>query len=220
MFTDYNKLIKSMDEAYNADSSKGYEPLTDDEKSAMTDDEVEKWEAKIKDSLLRKDDTLSSIINTMKNDMASSFTINGKSYALSSFGIATQGYFASGENEKGVYHIDGDSDDSVTSGNDDKLRAAIAGDPETVVSFFSQLFSKVYTDLGNKMATSSVSSAYTVYNDKQMNKQYSEYTTKISDAESKITTWEDYYYSKFSAMESALSKLNSQTSSMSGLFGN
>ena len=214
MFTEYNKLIKSMDEAYNADSSKGYEPLTDDEKSAMTDDEVEKWETKI------KDDTLSSIINTMKNDMASSITINGKSYALSSFGIATQGYFASGENEKGVYHIDGDSDDSVTSGNDDKLRAAIAGDPETVVSFFSQLFSKVYTDLGNKMATSSVSSAYTVYNDKQMNKQYSEYTTKISDAESKITTWEDYYYSKFSAMESALSKLNSQTSSMSGLFGN
>ena len=220
MFTEYNKLIKSMDEAYNADSSKGYEPLTDDEKSAMTDDEVEKWETKIKDSLLRKDDTLSSIINTMKNYMASSITINGKSYALSSFGIATQGYFASGENEKGVYHIDGDSDDSVTSGNDDKLRAAIAGDPETVVSFFSQLFSKVYTDLGNKMATSSVSSAYTVYNDKQMNKQYSEYTTKISDAESKITTWEDYYYSKFSAMESALSKLNSQTSSMSGLFGN
>lgn len=220
MFTEYNKLIKSMDEAYNADSSKGYEPLTDDEKSAMTDDEVEKWETKIKNSLLRKDDTLSSIINTMKNDMASSITINGKSYALSSFGIATQGYFASGENEKGVYHIDGDSDDSVTSGNDDKLRAAIAGDPETVVSFFSQLFSKVYTDLGNKMATSSVSSAYTVYNDKQMNKQYSEYTTKISDAESKITTWEDYYYSKFSAMESALSKLNSQTSSMSGLFGN
>ena len=219
MFTDYNKLIKSMDEAYNADSSKGYEPLTDDEKSAMTDDEVEKWETKIKNSLLRKDDTLSSIINTMKNDMASSFTINGKSYALSSFGIATQGYFSSGENEKGVYHIDGDSDDSVSSGNDDKLRAAIASDPETVVSFFSQLATKLYTDLGNKMATSSVSSAYTVYNDKQMTKQYSEYTTKISDAETKITTWEDYYYSKFSAMESALSKLNSQTSSMSGLFG-
>ena len=219
MFTEYNKLIKSMDEAYNADSSKGYEPLTDDEKSAMTDDEVEKWETKIKDSLLRKDDTLSSIINTMKNDMASSFTINGKSYALSSFGIATQGYFSSGENEKGVYHIDGDSDDSISSGNDDKLRAAIASDPETVVSFFSQLATKLYTDLGNKMATSSVSSAYTVYNDKQMNKQYSEYTTKISDAETKITTWEDYYYSKFSAMESALSKLNSQTSSMSSLFG-
>ncbi len=52
-----------------------------------------------------------------------------------------------------------------------------------------------------------------------MNTQYSEYNTKISDAESKVSTWEDYYYSKFSAMESALAKLNSQSSSMSGLFG-
>ena len=219
MFTEYNKLIKSMDEAYNADSSKGYEPLTDEEKDAMSDTEVEKWETKIKDSLLRKDDTLNSVANTLKNDMASSFIINGKSYALSSFGISTLGYFASGENEKGVYHIDGDKDDTTTSGNEDKLRAAIASDPETVVSFFSQLCTKVYTDLGNKMASSSVSSAYTIYNDKQMNTQYSEYNTKISDAESKVSTWEDYYYSKFSAMESALAKLNSQSSSMSGLFG-
>ncbi len=219
MFTEYNKLIKSMDEAYNADSSKGYEPLTDEEKDAMSDKEVEKWETKIKDSLLRKDDTLNSVANTLKNDMASSFIINGKSYALSSFGISTLGYFASGESEKGVYHIDGDKDDTTTSGNEDKLRAAIASDPETVVSFFSQLCTKVYTDLGNKMASSSVSSAYTIYNDKQMNTQYSEYNTKISDAESKVSTWEDYYYSKFSAMESALAKLNSQSSSMSGLFG-
>lgn len=219
MFTEYNKLIKSMDEAYNADSSKGYEPLTDEEKDAMSDKEVEKWETKIKDSLLRKDDTLNSVANTLKNDMASSFIINGKSYALSSFGISTLGYFASGENEKGVYHIDGDKDDTTTSGNEDKLRAAIASDPETVVSFFSQLCTKLYTDLGNKMASSSVSSAYTIYNDKQMNTQYSEYNKKISDAESKVSTWEDYYYSKFSAMESALAKLNSQSSSMSGLFG-
>ena len=219
MFTEYNKLIKSMDEAYNADSSKGYETLTDEEKDAMSDKEVEKWETKIKDSLLRKDDTLNSVANTLKNDMASSFIINGKSYALSSFGISTLGYFASGENEKGVYHIDGDKDDTTTSGNEDKLRAAIASDPETVVSFFSQLCTKLYTDLGNKMASSSVSSAYTIYNDKQMNTQYSEYNTKISDAESKVSTWEDYYYSKFSAMESALAKLNSQSSSMSGLIG-
>ena len=118
----------------------------------MSDKEVEKWETKIKDSLLRKDDTLNSVANTLKNDMASSFIINGKSYALSSFGISTLGYFASGENEKGVYHIDGDKDDTTTSGNEDKLRAAIASDPETVVSFFSQLCTKAYTILVTKMA--------------------------------------------------------------------
>ena len=215
---DYNDLVKSVDVAYNAASSKGYEPLTSDEKDAMSDDEVKKWEEKIKDSLLRKDSTLGSVLDTMKNDMARSFKVGDKSYSLSSFGIATLGYFNSPENETGVYHIDGDKDDSKTSANTDKLREMISNDPDTVISFFSQLSTQLYTDLGKKMAASSTSSAYTIYNDKQMNIQYSEYNTKISEAEDKVTTWEDYYYSKFSAMESALAKMNAQSSSLTGLF--
>lgn len=217
-FKEYNALIKSMDEAYNASSSKGYEPLTSDEKEAMSEDEVKEWEKKIKDSLLRKDATLGSASSSMKNLMAQSFEINGKKYSLASFGIKTQGYFDAADNEKGVYHIDGDKDDDVSSGNDDKLRAAIASDPDTVISFFSQLATSVYNDLSKKMASSSVSSAYTLYNDKQMTKEYTSYTTKISDKEDEITKWEDYYYKKFSSMESALAKLNQTQSSLAGYF--
>ena len=217
-FKEYNTLIKSMDEAYNASSSKGYEPLTSDEKEAMTDDEVEKWEKKIKDSLLRKDATLGSASSSMKNLMSQSFEINGKKYSLATFGIKTLGYFDAADNEKGVYHIDGDKDDDVSSGNDDKLRAAIANDPETVISFFSQLATSVYNDLSKKMSSSSVSSAYTLYNDKQMTKEYTSYTSKISDKEDEITKWEDYYYKKFSSMESALAKLNQTQSSLAGYF--
>ena len=216
---DYNDLVKSVDVAYNAASSKGYEPLTSDEKDAMSDDEVKKWEEKIKDSLLRKDSTLGSVLDTMKNDMAKSFKVGDKSYSLSSFGISTLGYFSSPENETGVYHIDGNKDDTYTSANTDKLKSMIASDPDTVITFFSQLASQLYKDLGSKMTASSTSSAYTIYNDKQMNTQYSEYNTKISEAEDKVTKWEDYYYSKFSAMESALAKMNAQSSSLSGLFG-
>ena len=217
-FKDYNDLVKSVDVAYNAASSKGYEPLTSDEKDAMSDDEVKKWEEKIKDSLLRKDSTLGSVLDTMKNDMARSFKVGDKSYSLSSFGISTLGYFSSPENETGVYHIDGNKDDTYTSANTDKLKSMIASDPDTVITFFSQLASQLYKDLGSKMTASSTSSAYTIYNDKQMNTQYSEYNTKISEAEDKVTTWEDYYYSKFSAMESALAKMNAQSSSLTGLF--
>ncbi|MDY5806149.1 MAG: flagellar filament capping protein FliD [Lachnospira sp.] len=217
-FKEYNTLIKSMDEAYNASSSKGYEPLTSDEKEAMTEDEVKEWEKKIKDSLLRKDATLGSASSSMKNLMAQSFEINGKKYSLASFGIKTLGYFDAADNEKGMYHIDGDKDDDVSSGNDDKLRAAIANDPETVISFFSQLATSVYNDLSKKMASSSVSSAYTLYNDKQMTKEYTSYSSKISDKEDEITKWEDYYYKKFSSMESALAKLNQTQSSLAGYF--
>ena len=70
LISGYNSILKEMNTLYYADSSKGYEPLTDDEKDAMTDTEIEKWEKKIKDSLLRRDDTLSGIMSTVKNSMA------------------------------------------------------------------------------------------------------------------------------------------------------
>ena len=220
MLSEYNELIKTLDTAYNAESAKGYEPLTDDEKESMSDDEVEKWETKIKDSLLRRDGTLDSVISSMKNTMLAGITIDGKSYNLSTFGISTGSYFSSGTNEKGVFHIDGDEDDSTSKGNEDKLKAAIANDSDTVIKFFSQLANNLYSTLNKKLGTSNSMSSYmSIYNDKEMATQYSEYKSKISDQETKISTWEDYYYKKFSRMESALASLNSQASSISGLFG-
>lgn len=216
---EYNALIKEMDTLFNAASSKGYEPLTDEEKDALSDTEVEKWEKKIKDSLLRRDSTLSGVISTMKMAMSTSYNIGGKAYSLSSFGISTLGYFASGENEKGVYHIDGDSDDGSTSGKKDKLRAAIANDPDTVVSFFQQLSQGLYDKLTKKMASSSVSSAYTIYNDKQMKKTYERYDDTIEKWEEKLTNIENKYYKQFAAMETALAKLQSSTSALSSLMG-
>ena len=58
----YNSALSEMNKYYYADSSRGYDPLTDDQKEAMSDEEVEKWETKIKDSLLRRDSTLSGIL--------------------------------------------------------------------------------------------------------------------------------------------------------------
>lgn len=216
---EYNAMIKAMDTAYNAPSAKGYEPLTSEEKEAMTDDEIEKWEQKIKDSILRKDGILGNASSALKTNMTTAIEINGKKYSLSSFGIKTLGYFDSGDNEKGVFHIDGDSDDPQTKGADDKLRAAIANDPETVISFFTQLATEVYNDLGKRMSTSSLSSIYTIYNDKEMSVEYSRYNTKISDKEDEIAKWEDFYYRKFSRMESALAALNSQSSSLTSFLG-
>ena len=41
--------------------------------------------------------------------------------------------------EEYAYHIDGDSDDTATSGNDDKLMAMINSDPDTVVSLYATI---------------------------------------------------------------------------------
>lgn len=217
--TQYNALINEMTSLYNADSAKGYEPLTDEEKDAMSDTEVEKWEEKIKAALLRRDDTLDSITNVMTNAMAKGVKIGDKNYYLSSFGIKTLGYLNAPENEHYAYHIDGDEDDSATSGNADKLMAAIAEDPETVVEFMQGMANNLYDAVDAKMRSTALRTTYTVYNDKEMASEYSDYTDLITKWEEKLTAKEDYYYNKFSQMETALSKLNSQTSSLTGLFG-
>ena len=72
---EYNSLINEMDKLYNAESAGKYEPLTDEEKSVLSDAEVEKWEKKIKDSLLRKDSDLDSISSAMRNAMLQTFDI-------------------------------------------------------------------------------------------------------------------------------------------------
>ena len=254
-FSNYNTLINSMTEKYNADSSKGYEPLTDDEKDEMSDTEIEKWEQKIKDALLRRDSTLSSVMSTFSNSLSKSYYIldgaaatynstkggyvykgevvatsqseldswadaNGaKKYSLSSFGIKTLGYIYAAENEQYAYHIDGDEDDSNTSSNTDKLRAAISDDPETVMAFFAALISDTYTSVSDKMSRTSLSSAYTVYNDKQMDKEISEIDDMIDKWQERLEELEEYWYSKFSAMETALAQLQAEQSSMASLLG-
>lgn len=217
--TSYNNIINKMTKLYNADSAKNYEPLTDDEKSEMSDSEIEKWETKIKDSLLRRDSTLSTVMSAMTTAMSGGATVNGKTYFLSNFGISTLGYMNAAENEQNAYHIDGDEDDENTSGNTDKLMTALNSDPDTVMDFMKQMATNLYNAIDKQMTSTTLRSKYSIYNDKEMTTQYKNYTTTIKEWETKISDKEDYYYKKFSSMESALSKLNSQTSSLSGLIG-
>lgn len=219
-FKEYNDLIKEMDTLYNADSAKGYEPLTDEEKDEMSDDEIEKWEKKIKDALFRRDSNLGSVITSMKTAMLGNFTINGTKYNLASFGIETLGYFESEKNERGVYHIAGDADDSNSADKDDKLKAMIANDPDTVMSFFSQLVKGMKSTLEDKMkAIEDYRSKYKIYDDKKMKSDYDDYSSKIKKQEQKLQDLEDRYYKQFSAMEKAMTELNSKQSSLSSLFG-
>ena len=217
---EYNALIKEMDELFNADSAKGYEPLTDEEKEAMSDKEIEKWEEKIKGSILRRDDNLSSVMNMMTTAMGKSFELSdGKRYSLASFGIHTQGYLDAAENEGYVLHIDGDSEDEVTAGKSDRLLAAIQKDPDMVQEFFQKLSDNLYTKLDKKMKSTTMNSKYSIYNDKKMQRDYDDYTKTIKKWEEKVTAMEDYYYKKFTAMEKALATLQNSTNALSGLLG-
>ncbi|MBE5906058.1 MAG: hypothetical protein E7277_04570 [Lachnospiraceae bacterium] len=218
-FKDYNELINFMTKGYNAESAKDYEPLTDEEKDEMSDTEVEKWEKKIKDSLFRRDQQLSSIMSVMTTSMSKGYQINGKTYHLSSFGIETMGFLNAADGEQNAYHIAGNADDSAYASKTDKLKKMIEEDPETVQEFFKNLASDLYSTLTKKMGSSSLSSALTIYNDKEMDNQLKNIETSIKDWEKKITTYEDKWYDKFAQMEKAMTELNAQQTQLSSLLG-
>lgn len=211
--------MNEMDKLYNADSAKGYDPLTDEEKDSMSDKEVEKWETKIKDALLRRDSTLNTVSSAMKEIMASSFTVNGKTMSLADFGIETLGYFNAADNEKNAYHINGDADDENVKSKTNTLQEMISSDPDSVVAFFTQLGKSLNSKMKDLMGRTDYSSSNTVYDDKKMKTDYDSYTTKIKEAEEKLQDYEDKWYSKFSRMETALAKLQSNSSAITGLLG-
>ena len=213
---EYNSVMKEMNTLYNADSAKGYEPLTSEEKEAMSDDDVKLWEDKIKNSLLRSDSTLSSIMSSMRSAMMSTVEYDGKTYALSSFGIITSTDYTEG----GLLHIYGDADDSVYSAKDDKLKKALDEDPDAVIATLTGVFGKLRETMSQKMSATKYSSSLTFYNDIKMKSDVKSYDDEIEDWEDRLAEMEDSYYSKFTAMETALAKLQSQQSSMSSLFGN
>ena len=211
---EYNSVMKEMNTLYNADSAKGYEPLTSEEKEAMSDDDVKLWEDKIKNSLLRSDSTLSSIMSSMRSAMMSTVEYDGKTYALSSFGIMTSTDYTEG----GLLHIYGDADDSVYSAKDDKLKKALDEDPDAVIATLTGVFGKLRETMSQKMSATKYSSSLTFYNDIKMKSDVKSYEDEIEDWEDRLAEMEDSYYSKFTAMETALAKLQSQQSSMSSLF--
>lgn len=212
---EYNNILGEMNKLYNADSARGYEPLSDEEKEAMSDDQVKLWEDKIKDSLLRRDNTLGSLIDTMRSTLQSTVTIDGKSYSLATFGIMTSSDYT----EKGLLHIFGDEDDTTYAEETNKLKAALAEDPELVEKVLSGVMGNLSDVMMNKMKGTSLSSALTFYNDKEMKKTIKGYEDDIKKWEAKLQEIEERYYKQFSAMEVALSKLNSQSNYLASMLG-
>ncbi len=207
----YNEILKEMNDLYYADSARGYDPLSDDEREAMTDDQIEKWEKKIKDSLLRRDSTLGSLTGAMKNALLTSVEVDGKRYSLSSFGVGTSSIYT----ERGLLHIKGDSEDTLYASDTNKLMAALEDDPDTVMQVFSGVAKNLYKTMQDKMKKTSLSSALTFYNDVYMKNQIIAYNKQISKDEEKLTDLEDKYYKQFAAMETAMAKMQSQQNSLS-----
>lgn len=213
----YNDIVKEMNTLYDAPAAKGYAPLSDDEKEKMSDDQVTKWETKIKDSILRRDSTIGELKDSMRSALGGLIDVGGKSYSLASYGIQTSKVYS----ENGLLHIAGDSEDALYGSSPDKLMKALQEDPDTTTAAISGIMTNLYNTMSEKMkAIPNFRSALTFYNDKVMDKMQTQYKTEIKTQEKKLTEMENRYYKQFTAMEKAMANMQSQTSALNGMLGN
>ncbi len=233
--TTYNGLIESLNSKIEETRDYDYEPLTDDEKEALSDDEIEKWEKYAKLGILHSDSTISTLLTSMRTALYES--VEGVDLSLSDIGIQTSSNYQDG----GKLVID-----------DDKLTDALENNFEDVVDLFTSSSDKEYLDtdnaserysenglanrindiLQNSLRTTRDSSGLkgTLLEKAGISGDVTEFdnslSEKISDYEDRIESlWDLYYdkedalYLKFANMEAALSELQSQSSSLASALG-
>lgn len=221
----YNELIDEMNKYYN-EKDAGYDALTEDERSKLSDTQIEKWEEKAKQGLLRRDSTLQTLLSGMRTTLNQGVQVtmadgSTKTMTLASLGIVTGDY-----TENGKLHILGDEDDDQYSSETNTLKNLLESGSDIVgqviggTTSTSGVGTQMYDYLRKSMTRiEGVRSTQTFYNDKTLDSEIDDYDDDIDKWDEKLQNLEDKYYDQFSKMESAMAKLQSQQSYLSSLFG-
>lgn len=218
---DYNTLLQGINTKLYEKRDKSFMPLTDDQKKGMTDDQITTWEKKAKTGLLKGDSDLQRIASEMKSAMSS--VMSGSSAYLENIGIKPVKNYAE---KNGTLTVD-----------ETKLTKALQDNALNVKDLFSRAESKDGTDKGGVLTrlASALKSEFKV-SDSSLSKkaglegtstQYSNLLTTsinakktlIASLNTKYTQKENALYKKYSALETAMQKLNSQQSSLTSMLG-
>lgn len=118
---EYNKIVEKMGNVIGERSNRNYQPLTSDEKEAMTEKEIELWEERAKKGLLYRDDTINKTLSNLRGSLYDKLAdASGTFSHISEIGITTEKYTSGSVG--GKLAID-----------EDKLRAALNSDADSVL---------------------------------------------------------------------------------------
>lgn len=187
--------------------SKDYPPLTEEQRESMSDDQITAWEKKAKSGLLQRDGDLT----TLSADLKAAFytAIGGSGKTASAIGITTGSYFDT--TNKGKLVLDTNALTQALESNPEQVVAMFTGGSSTAASSEQGLIYKIKNALNTY--TKAASSAVTANETK-----ISDIDKKVSTLQDKLDDMADRYYEKFSQMETALSKMNTQSSYITQLF--
>ncbi len=221
---DYNQLIddvyKHIGTARKKDSKDNYyEPLTDEEKEAMTTEQIEKWEEAAKAGVIYNDSTISGVMSQIRTALYNSVTLDdGTRFGLFNMGIKTSSDYAA----HGKLEIDEDAFDAAFEKNPEAIEKLFTDSENGIMQKVNTVFDNaVRTNSQNPgslvrkagLATGLTATKNTMYNEMQS------ISNRIKQLQEKYTAKEEYWWKVFTNLESAMSDLNSQSNYLASYLG-
>lgn len=219
MIKDYNEIIKLVNDEITTKPNRSYEPLTDEQKEQMTEDQIKKWEEKAKAGMLFNDSDLRGISDSLRFIFESG---SSDKAMLESFGISTSSNY--GDNGKLVF-------------DETKFRAALESNPEDLQKLFTKTADSATGEKGGVMARiTSVTDKYasttsatkgiliekagsiyapTSILNNYLQKSVDSINDYITRLQGQLKTETDRYVKQFTSLESLISQMNSQSSWLS-----
>lgn len=249
---EYNKLIDGFNSKLSEKTYRDFQPLTDEQKEAMSETDIKLWEEKAKSGLLKNDETMTRMMQTIRQDIYQKVEGFGSIYEL---GITTGSWRDNGkltidetklkdalrnDSEKVLNTLfkTSDTPEVTISKNDtpeqraekqiqiDKRKA----ESGAFIRIFDGLTSGI-KDIVDKSGPGSEASLlrsvksnilieYVTSGSRSLiDKDVSEIDKRISRETERLASLEERYWKQFTALEKAMSQMNSQSSWLSQQFG-
>lgn len=213
---DYNTMLDKLNSLYNEKQYSDYDVLTKSQENGMTADQISKWNEKAKSGLLYHDQTLGKIISNLREAIYTPVdSVDSQYNSMMAIGISSS-------TDRGHLQLD-----------EDKLKTALANDPDCVYQIFASSGDVTTTDADGTTSTTTDYDKEGVMNrisDKLFSglkeiKSYAGTSTETSDGSSLGTlilnlqtkmsnfktmmdSYESALYKKYDAMEMAIQQLS------------
>lgn len=210
----YNGVIEKMNTSQTEEKFRSYQPLTEEQKKEMSEEQIKQWEEKAKSGILKGESSLRDGMFTLRSSLQGVVDNDGPFKLLSDLGITTTKNYLDG----GKLEIDEEKLRSALETDADGVYQLFVGDGEGKTKGLIHRFDEALDSTRAKIEEKAGKATHTLDN-YAIGKQMKDLNARIADFEKRMVRVEERYWSQFTAMEKAISNLNQQSSYLFSQFG-
>ena len=202
----YNEIVEKINGKVTETYYRDYPPLTSEQMKEMSDREIELWDEKARSGLLRRDPILTNALSQMRQAWTGRVTTDSSFTHFSQIGIKTTTNYMDG----GKLELD-----------EDKLKAALQEDPDAVYRLFSNNATGSERGIINRLEDAVDKTTERINHQAgrsthqphqyALGRRLKGMDERIEAFQRRLKQTEDRYWRQFSAMESAIQRMNEQS---------